>query len=551
MYKLESYAVFEGGGIKGFAFTGVLDAANEAGIDFVGYAGTSAGAIIAYLASIGYSGKDIFNELKNLDFDSFASNAAGESVKSLKRVYNDWSKVEKINPDRGFFSKLDYYNKLRVKTPVLKSINNLKVVFSKLQKDRGLFSKERLVNLLANLSVAKVELKYHFPFNGTPYLSMSFKQHYEATGKDLRIVSTDVLTGRAIEFSHIDTPNICVIQAICASCAFPVFFEPTELNGYYLVDGGLSCNLPSYIFQKNKHKRLPVYAFDLISDEVENKSLRGYDFFKHLKNMVYAALDASNNIISNVAEGIAVPIKISGDINTLDLNVKSSDLNKLYDSGFFEAANFFESHKLTYLYKESSTKHDIGMLLYGRAETLLYYLGREIPVAATTKIWLYTSISATNREIISIGKWSQGVLNVQKIIKSIPINSKPSIPHSFNYVHQKDHIFNYKESDVKNLKNDCLISWVTKSRTVTCTNNKTRICFPIFQYETNEVFALISISVNSNYMDCSLIEDKTLKCSSDISLDIDKRFVIILEEFGEVVRSSLYGQQHKFTQLIR
>ncbi|MBD8161138.1 patatin-like phospholipase family protein [Pantoea agglomerans] len=97
MYKLESYAVFEGGGIKGFAFTGVLDAANEAGIDFVGYAGTSAGAIIAYLASIGYSGKDIFNELKNLDFDSFASNAAGESVKSLKRVYNDWSKVEKIN----------------------------------------------------------------------------------------------------------------------------------------------------------------------------------------------------------------------------------------------------------------------------------------------------------------------------------------------------------------------------------------------------------------------------------------------------------------------
>ncbi|HBQ6947462.1 TPA: patatin-like phospholipase family protein, partial [Klebsiella pneumoniae] len=202
--------------------------------------------------------------------------------------------------------------------------------------------------------------------------SVTFIEHFNQTGVDLRVIATDVFSGRAIEFSYADTPNTCVIQAICASCAFPVFFEPTELNGYYLVDGGLSCNLPSYIFHKKKHKRLPVYAFDLVSSVQDSKNLRGYNIFKHIKNMVYAALDASNNIISNVVEGIAVPIKISAEINTLDLNIRSSQLDQLYESGYYEAKKFFNSHNLTHLYNSSLSKNQVGRLIYGRAESLLY-----------------------------------------------------------------------------------------------------------------------------------------------------------------------------------
>ncbi|HEE1357995.1 TPA: patatin-like phospholipase family protein, partial [Klebsiella pneumoniae] len=113
MVKLESYAVFEGGGIKGFAFTGVLDAANESGINFVGYAGTSAGAIIAFLASIGYSGKEIYDELKNLDFERFANNETASSIKNLKMVYNDVSNIDSSGLKRGLSSKLFYYAKVK------------------------------------------------------------------------------------------------------------------------------------------------------------------------------------------------------------------------------------------------------------------------------------------------------------------------------------------------------------------------------------------------------------------------------------------------------
>ncbi len=546
MVKLESYAVFEGGGIKGFAFTGVLDAANESGINFVGYAGTSAGAIIAFLASIGYSGKEIYDELKNLDFERFANNETASSIKNLKMVYNDVSNIDSSGLKRGLSSKLFYYAKVKSRLPVIKMFKDVRKLFNKLNKDRGLFPKDNLVRLLANLAGAKINLGYYFPQDRGAFGSVTFIEHFNQTGVDLRVIATDVFSGRAIEFSYADTPNTCVIQAICASCAFPVFFEPTELNGYYLVDGGLSCNLPSYIFHKKKHKRLPVYAFDLVSSVQDSKNLRGYNIFKHIKNMVYAALDASNNIISNVVEGIAVPIKISAEINTLDLNIRSSQLDQLYESGYYEAKKFFNSHNLTHLYNSSLSKNQVGRLIYGRAESLLYYFGRDLPLTSTTKIWLYASITADDSEIISIGKWAKGFLNVQKIIKKIPSNDKPTIPFIFQYVHQSDHVFHFASNDKKQVKNECLTSWRKKSITVSYSANKTRVCYPIFQYGSDEVFALISISFNSHYSECLYIEDKSLPCSEEIILDIDSKFAILLEELSELIRSSLYGQQSNF-----
>ncbi|WNK38667.1 patatin-like phospholipase family protein [Pantoea agglomerans] len=57
--KIDAYAVFDGGGIKGIAFAGALKAVSESNIKFAGYAGASAGAIIAFLSSIGFTGDEI------------------------------------------------------------------------------------------------------------------------------------------------------------------------------------------------------------------------------------------------------------------------------------------------------------------------------------------------------------------------------------------------------------------------------------------------------------------------------------------------------------
>ncbi len=61
---MRAFAVFDGGGVKGAALAGCLAAAQQQNIEFVGYGGTSAGALVATLASAGYSGEEIFGLLK-------------------------------------------------------------------------------------------------------------------------------------------------------------------------------------------------------------------------------------------------------------------------------------------------------------------------------------------------------------------------------------------------------------------------------------------------------------------------------------------------------
>ena len=55
---MKAYAILDGGGVKGAALAGCLKAAEEQKIQFLGYGGTSAGSIIAFLAAVGYTGEE-------------------------------------------------------------------------------------------------------------------------------------------------------------------------------------------------------------------------------------------------------------------------------------------------------------------------------------------------------------------------------------------------------------------------------------------------------------------------------------------------------------
>jgi NTE family protein len=65
--------VFEGGGVKGVAYGGSLEALDQEGVldEIEKVAGTSAGAITATMVALGYSANYIKNEMLNLDFKTF------------------------------------------------------------------------------------------------------------------------------------------------------------------------------------------------------------------------------------------------------------------------------------------------------------------------------------------------------------------------------------------------------------------------------------------------------------------------------------------------
>src|SRR5947199_7744826 len=65
--------VFSGGGIKGLAFAGALQAAAEAGYDdWAQLAGTSAGAITAMALAVGYDAPGLRDALDRFDFGRIA-----------------------------------------------------------------------------------------------------------------------------------------------------------------------------------------------------------------------------------------------------------------------------------------------------------------------------------------------------------------------------------------------------------------------------------------------------------------------------------------------
>src|SRR5215475_1383645 len=72
-WPVRADGVFSGGGIKGLAFAGGVQAAADAGYDeWVQLAGTSAGAITAMMLAVGYDAKGLRTALETFDFSKIA-----------------------------------------------------------------------------------------------------------------------------------------------------------------------------------------------------------------------------------------------------------------------------------------------------------------------------------------------------------------------------------------------------------------------------------------------------------------------------------------------
>jgi NTE family protein len=72
------------------------------------------------------------------------------------------------------------------------------------------------------------------------HTNMNFRDLNRRTGKFLGIVATDVYKAKPMYFSHLDTPNVSVIDGVRASSSIPLVFPPVWINGSMFVDGAIS-----------------------------------------------------------------------------------------------------------------------------------------------------------------------------------------------------------------------------------------------------------------------------------------------------------------------
>ncbi len=196
--------VFEGAGMRGLAYTGVITELDTMGIlqDVKKVGGTSAGSIISLAIALGYTPEEITEIIYDTDFSSFNDGSIFSGVRRLKRNY-------------------------------------------------GWYKGDKFTQWLEDLIASK-----------TGNADITFKALHQQGYKDLYVVATSLNHQKNIVFSHETYPDMQVKHAIRASMSIPLYFQAVfvDKNGkvYHrqeanpdmdlMVDGGITGNFPIDIF---------------------------------------------------------------------------------------------------------------------------------------------------------------------------------------------------------------------------------------------------------------------------------------------------------------
>jgi NTE family protein len=183
-----------GGGAKGLAHIGILKALDSAGLQIDYVTGTSMGAVIGSLYSVGYSGDSIYQLASQIQWNDLLLN---------RPPLNSFIMEHK-----------DEYGRYALEMPIKNG---------GLKAPTGLFEAEELWLKFNELYQSVYDVK---DFNDLP---IPFK-----------CIATNIVTGQAVV---LDKGNL--MTAVRASMAIPSVFTAVDYDGKRLVDGGIVRNFPA------------------------------------------------------------------------------------------------------------------------------------------------------------------------------------------------------------------------------------------------------------------------------------------------------------------
>lgn len=336
---MKCFGIFEGGGAKGLAHVGALKAAEDKGLEFVGVAGTSAGAIIAALVASGFKADEIYQP---------SDKASEENPPLLVRM--GWTELldKELWPTfetfRGEIKTL--YNAMGTGL-----IRNLLALFCFWRKwsptvvaaaDRhGAFSTSRFEEWLNDQIRAKLEL---------PQKKITFEQLFDRAGIELKIAAVDIQSQQLVEYSRTTTPKTYVANAVAASISIPFFFAPTIVDDRILVDGGLISNFPAWLFN-NERAKFPPYIQTFGFSLLDNNRLKPLArpkvaaIISYAGKVVRTASFGGQALLNEKVQFLHI-VPIPTTLGVLDFDAPSNDRDALYVEGRNATEEYFDRHGL-------------------------------------------------------------------------------------------------------------------------------------------------------------------------------------------------------------
>lgn len=174
------FLVFEGGGIKGLAYCGALEGFPDLSM-IKGFAGTSAGAIMAAFLATGISLSKIKEILLNTDFSKIIPTDAWR-IPMLYNIFNTY----------GYMDDTNFMNFLKTALP----------------------------------------------------RDYTLKELYDERQTVLITVGSNLNTRKPVYFNYENNPNMKVTEAVRISISIPFVFRPVNYENALYVDGGLGDNFP-------------------------------------------------------------------------------------------------------------------------------------------------------------------------------------------------------------------------------------------------------------------------------------------------------------------
>jgi NTE family protein len=331
--------VLEGGGVKGIGLVGAIEELENAGYSWDYIGGTSAGAIVATLLAVGYTGKELYEIVTGTEMDFI-------SIMDDVPVRQDFLRVS-----RKAAKAIENRRYLRL----LFSTYGIWKLLKRLKQNYGLFDGEYIVEKVRDLIEKKTGNRRY-----------TFSDLADANGGDatkLSLMVTDITNGKLLILPR-DLPKLHrfpdqmeIVQAMRMSMSFPFFFKPVRIRipdqEILLMDGGVLSNFPYwYIDGLAETSKKPHPTIGILLDEPPSAGIKDFwGIIMELLNTMISPLDrVGHRALNNRIVKVTTIVEEDGqarEISTLAFDLGQKDKDLLYDNGRKAARNFIPMFEQT------------------------------------------------------------------------------------------------------------------------------------------------------------------------------------------------------------